>query len=388
MDNDILVDDDFVFYSLLYSSITVVFAMAVLSKFLTNEFRFGFRSLMSLGLLFTGEPVCHLLLKGAAGVILFGVGCLFVYSILPASHLPATGKTVLITGCDSGFGQELAKKLDSLGMQVFAGCLHRNGPGALKLQHSCSSRVKLLQLDVTNNTEVQQAFDFISQQVTDEGLWGLVNNAGTCYLAEVELTPETVFRKILEVNLMGTIRMTKTFLPLIRQSKGRIVNTSSVSGRVPASCLAAYGVSKAGMECFSDVLRVEMQRWGVKVAIVEPAGFKTDAVELHSLNEKKEYIWDNLDEKTKAVYGRKYFDKSYENFEAALCYFPTDLSPVVRAMRSGLLSMKPRQRYYVGRGAGTLVTVFPFLPVWLADKIIFSFGFANRELNPAGLQNN
>lgn len=63
------------------------------------------------------------------------------------------------------------------------------------------------------------------------GLWGLVNNAGTCYLAEIELTPETVFRKVLEVNLMGAIRMTKTFLPLIRQSKGRIVNTSSLSGK-------------------------------------------------------------------------------------------------------------------------------------------------------------
>ena len=98
MENDFLVDDDFVFYSLLYSSITVLFAMAVLSKFLTNEFRFGFRSLLSLGILFTGEPVCHLLLRGSAGVVLFGFGCLFVYSILPASHLPATGKSVLITG--------------------------------------------------------------------------------------------------------------------------------------------------------------------------------------------------------------------------------------------------------------------------------------------------
>jgi len=91
-------EDDFIFYSLLYTSITVLFAMAVLSKFLTNEFRFGFRSFLSLVVLFVGEPMCHFLLRGPTGVITFGLGCLFIYSILPASHLPAENKSVLITG--------------------------------------------------------------------------------------------------------------------------------------------------------------------------------------------------------------------------------------------------------------------------------------------------
>ena len=93
-----VLDDAFMFYSLLYSSITVVFAMAVLSKFLTNEFRFGFRSVLSLGILFIGEPLCHFLLKGPSGVAIFGLGCFFVYSILPASHLPVANKNVLVTG--------------------------------------------------------------------------------------------------------------------------------------------------------------------------------------------------------------------------------------------------------------------------------------------------
>ena len=92
------IDDDFLFYSVIYSSITVAFAMAVLSKFLTNEFRFGFRSFLSLVILFIGEPLCHFLLKGPHGVAIFGLGCLLIYSILPASHLPAESKAVLITG--------------------------------------------------------------------------------------------------------------------------------------------------------------------------------------------------------------------------------------------------------------------------------------------------
>jgi NAD(P)-dependent dehydrogenase (short-subunit alcohol dehydrogenase family) len=63
------------------------------------------------------------------------------------------------------------------------------------------------------------------------GLWGLVNNAGIWYLSEIEMTPEKIWRQVLEVNLFGMIRVTKAFLPLIRQAKGRVINMSSVSGR-------------------------------------------------------------------------------------------------------------------------------------------------------------
>ena len=91
-------EDDFVFISILYTLTTVLFAMAVLSKFLTNEFRFGARSMLSLVTLFIGEPFCQSCLKGFPGIAMFAFTCLFVYSILPASHLEENGKTVLITG--------------------------------------------------------------------------------------------------------------------------------------------------------------------------------------------------------------------------------------------------------------------------------------------------
>ena len=96
-DNDIP-EDDVILYSVLYSCVTVVFAMAVLSKFLTNEFRFGFRSVLSLAVLFLGEPLCQFFVKGPVGVGCFAFGCLLIYSILPASHLPVGNKAVLVTG--------------------------------------------------------------------------------------------------------------------------------------------------------------------------------------------------------------------------------------------------------------------------------------------------
>jgi hypothetical protein len=93
-----LEDDDVIFYSVLYSVVTVIFAMAVLSKFLTNEFRLGFRSVLSLLVLFLGEPLCQFLIKGPGGVLTFAGCCLLIYSVLPASHLPVGNKAVLVTG--------------------------------------------------------------------------------------------------------------------------------------------------------------------------------------------------------------------------------------------------------------------------------------------------
>ena len=98
LDDSDYIDDDVILYSILYTSVTLVFAMAVLSKFLTNEFRFGFRSVLSLAVLFLGEPLCQFMVKGPFGVCCFALGCLLIYSILPASHLPVGNKAVFITG--------------------------------------------------------------------------------------------------------------------------------------------------------------------------------------------------------------------------------------------------------------------------------------------------
>lgn len=91
-------EDDVIFYSVLYSVVTVIFAMAVLSKFLTNELRMGFRSVLSLLVLFLGEPLCQFFIKGPGGVLTFAGCCLLIYSILPASHLSVGNKAVLVTG--------------------------------------------------------------------------------------------------------------------------------------------------------------------------------------------------------------------------------------------------------------------------------------------------
>ncbi|NXX06134.1 BDH protein, partial [Larus smithsonianus] len=133
-------------------------------------------------------------------------------------------KAVLITGCDKGFGHALAKLLHSKGFTVFAGCLQadKNGDGARELKNMKSDRMQVLQMDVCSDQEVAQAVDFVKRtlKVPEEGLWGLVNNAGISTFGEVEFASLDNYKDVAEINLWGTVRVTKAFLPLIRRAKG------------------------------------------------------------------------------------------------------------------------------------------------------------------------
>ncbi|KAK7491504.1 hypothetical protein BaRGS_00017333 [Batillaria attramentaria] len=377
--SDNIKKDDIIFYSVLYSSVTVVFGMAVLSKFLTNEFRFGFRSFLSLILLFLGEPLCQFFVEGPGGFAIFAVGCLLVYSILPASHLPADKKSVLITGCDSGFGYALVQKLDSIGMRVFAGFLDVDGLGAMELRDKCSRRLVCMQLDVTKRKDIDAAVAAVQEAVGEEGLWGLVNNAGVWYFSELEMTSEKVMRRVMDVNLFGAVNITKSLLPLVRQAKGRIVNVSSLLGRMTMEGTGAYSMSKHALVAYTDTLRQEMTKWGVHVAIIEPAAFRTGNTQEQVLRQRQEEIWNSLDPETQETYGYEYLNAIYSHVLTASSSFPSDLTPAVRCMRSALLSMRPRARYPCGTGAEFIICSYPLLPVWIADRLMASIGLLPRH---------
>ena len=104
------------------------------------------------------------------------------------------------------------------------------------------------------------------------------------------------------------------------------------------------------------------------------------------IRERKEEIWRNLDESTQKEYGREFLDKMYDNFQAAIPRYPTDVTPVVRAIRSGLLSKVPMEKFMVGSGSGVLLSLFPVLPIWIADKISYLLGCTSEDVVPASLQ--
>ncbi|XP_055582871.1 11-beta-hydroxysteroid dehydrogenase type 2 isoform X2 [Falco biarmicus] len=181
-------------------------------------------------------------------------------------------------GCDSGFGQATARHLDALGFQVFASVLDPQGPGAQELRKSCSPRLTLLQMDLTKPEDIQRVLQHIQANTNSTGLWGLVNNAGfNDTIADAELSPLGRFRTCMEVNFFGSLELTKGLLPLLRSTGGRIVTVSSPAGDLPFPCLAAYGASKAALSLLMDTFRSELQPWGVKVSLILPGYYKTEA---------------------------------------------------------------------------------------------------------------
>ncbi|XP_043825022.1 retinol dehydrogenase 16 [Dromiciops gliroides] len=278
-------------------------------------------------------------------------------------------KYVFITGCDSGFGNLLAKQLDLRGLRVLAACLTEKG--AEQLRHGTSDRVKTVILDVTKTESINTAAQWVKEHVGNKGLWGLVNNAGTAMPSSpTEWLNKEDFLKVLNVNLLGVIEVTLSLLPLVRKARGRIINVSSVLGRL---CLTGggYCISKYGIEAFSDSLRRELFHFGVKVAIIEPGFFKTDIIRKEHFFQSYQELWNRLDPEVKQCYGQKFFDNFIQSNERIQHCCKTDLSLVTNCMEHALTSCHPRTRYSAGWDAKLLFIPMSYLPTRLADTVFW-----------------
>lgn len=279
---------------------------------------------------------------------------------------------LILSGSDTGIGHALAKYLDNLGFVVFAGVLNKDGPGAEDLRQTCSQRLSLLQLDVTNPTQVKEAYLQVSEKVQNTGLWGVVNNAGILgFPADGELLPMSVYRQCMEVNFFGAVEVSKTFLPLLRKSQGRLVNMSSMAGGIPLPRYAAYGASKAALSMFSGVMRQELSKWGIKVAAIHPSGFRTGIQGTSELwvKQEKELV-EHLPADVRQDYGEDYLLGLKSYLPQIPAYCDADLSPVLSSILHALLARRPHSLYTPGRGAYALLCIFCYFPLWLYDFFI------------------
>ncbi|XP_025093903.1 retinol dehydrogenase 7-like [Pomacea canaliculata] len=278
-------------------------------------------------------------------------------------------KHVLVTGCDTGFGCLLVKRLDVLGFRVFAACL--TSQGAEKLQAASSSRVTTLVLDVTDEKSISAARDFVAARLPEgQGLWGVVNNAGISGpVAPSEWVSRDGYQACLAVNLFGLIDVTRTFLPLVRRARGRVVNTASTLGRI-AIAPSPYCVSKYGVEAFSDCLRREVYRQGVQVCIIEPGYFRTDILGQERLLKsfKKSY------DATPVDIRRHYPEFTLEAFQKMATNVWSRISPklhlVVDAYVLALTSRFPPTRQLVGSDVRLFYRLLWNLPTPLTDWIL------------------
>ncbi|XP_056653944.1 retinol dehydrogenase 5 [Monodelphis domestica] len=283
--------------------------------------------------------------------------------------LPPSDAFVFITGCDSGFGRHLALRLDRRGFQVLAACL--TPKGAENLKRAASPRLCTTLLDVTDPQNIQRAAEWVGTLVGKRGLFGLVNNAGIAGI--IGPTPWLSledYRKVLEVNTLGPIGVTLALLPWLKQAQGRIINITSVLGRLAANG-GGYCVSKFGLEAFSDSLRRDIAPFGVRVSIVEPGFFRTSVTSLENVEGALQASWEQLPPATQASYGDSFLPK-YLKVQRLIMNLicDGDLGKVSSCLEHALTARYPRTRYSPGWDAKLLWLPASYLPASLVDAIL------------------
>uniref|UniRef100_A0A8D2B6P0 Retinol dehydrogenase 16 n=1 Tax=Sciurus vulgaris TaxID=55149 RepID=A0A8D2B6P0_SCIVU len=282
------------------------------------------------------------------------------------SHLQ--DKYVFITGCDSGFGNLLARQLDMRGLRVLAACLTEEG--AKQLSDRTSDRLETVTLDVTKTESIAAATQWVKERVGERGLWGLVNNAGIALpSAPSEWLTKQDFVNVLEVNMFGVIEVTLSLMSLVRKARGRVVNVASVLGRLSISG-GAYSISKFGVEAFSDSLRRELSYFGVKVAIIEPGFFRTNICPFERFSQNLKNQWNQASSEVKEIYGEKYLESFMKTIRSLENRCSENLSWVTDCMEHALTACYPRTRYSAGWDAKFFYLPMSYMPTFLVDAVI------------------
>jgi len=275
--------------------------------------------------------------------------------------MPAAG-TVLVTGTSKGIGRACARDLHARGFRVFAGV--RTDADAEALRAAADDRLVPLLLDVTRPADIAAAGDLLRSRVGPAGLWGLVNNAGIAVAGPIEYLPPQEVRRQFEVNVFGTLELTQTCLPLLRTARGRIVNVSSVNGRVVSPFNGAYSASKFALEALSDALRLELRRTGIQVVVVQPGAIRTP-------------IWDTAREEAQRL-AERYPRAAWSHYGRVLERLAKVGTPrralaperIATVIARALLARHPRARYHVGWDARAGILAARMLPTRLLDALL------------------
>lgn len=180
---------------------------------------------------------------------------------------------ILITGATAGIGRSSAILLASKGHRVFAA---GRDEAALAELDGAHTQITPISLDVTSNESVAAAAALVSDALDGRGLDVLVNNAGFALVGPIETLADEDWERQFQTNVLGLVRVTRAFLPPMRERRhGRIINVSSVAGRMTLPFFAPYNSSKHAVESISDSLRHELGPHGISVVVIEPVAVKT-----------------------------------------------------------------------------------------------------------------
>jgi NAD(P)-dependent dehydrogenase (short-subunit alcohol dehydrogenase family) len=274
--------------------------------------------------------------------------------------------SVVITGASTGIGKATALLLDQVGYRVFAGV--RKDADGQALAEEASERLTPILLDVTDDESIATAVTTITDATSGE-LSGLVNNAGLSLNGPLELVPVSDIRKLMDVNVIGLLAVTKAFLPLLRKGKGRIVNISSGHGLLAVPDKSAYAASKFAVQAISDSLRIELRSFGVSVSCI--AVGKVDTAVLGKIVADRDRMIRAADPAIVDLYSPliEFFDREVKDLPGIA---PHEVGTVVA---EALMAAKPKTHYLIGPGARKMRNLAR-LPVGVRDRLFHNAIYA------------
>jgi hypothetical protein len=270
----------------------------------------------------------------------------------------------VITGASTGIGRSAVKVLVGRGWRVFAGV--RKVADAESLRQEFGEAIEPLLFDVTDIAAVHRAADETRVKLGGNTLKGLVNNAGFAIGGPLAHQPIDQIRRAFEVNALGAVTVSQAFIPLLGADPslvggpGRIVNISSVAGRIAPPFVGDYAMSKHALEAFSDSLRRELMIYGIDVVVIGPGAIVTP-------------IWDKAEATDESVYAATDFGPALKRFKAAFIKRGRQGLPVERlgeTIHLALTAAKPRARYVVLRNRLVNWTLPLLLPKRVLDRVI------------------
>lgn len=269
---------------------------------------------------------------------------------------------ILISGASTGIGRAAAVHLARKGHSVWAGVRSQKSFDDVRKMNV--QGLKPVFLDVTDESSIASCISEIKKSAGI--LHGLVNNAGIVIGGPVEAVPLEDWRHQFEVNVFGQIRVIQLSLPLLRESKGRIVNISSIAGKISSPCMGPYCASKFALEGVSDSLRREVRRHGIQVSIVEPGPIDTPiwAKSIAKGTERTAKYTSEINE----AYGETIHRFNQRIQQAAARSSP--VSVVVEAIEHALTARQPRIRYPVGKGIKLATIISRALPDSVLDFVV------------------
>lgn len=281
-------------------------------------------------------------------------------------------KTALVTGASTGIGAGCAVGLARRGYRVFAGV--RKAEDGERLVKQAQANLEPVRIDVTQADTIEAARAQIESETGDNGLDALMNNAGVSVASPIEFLGIDDLRWQLEVNVVGQVRVTQAFLPLLRRARGCILITGSVGGFVATPFLGAYNMSKYAMEAFADSLRMELKPQGIRVALLEPAAIATEIWDKGAA--AAEPFRDDPPPGFMEHYGP--FLEGVQKFAAEGKERGHPPQVVLDAVVHALESRRPKTRYVMGDGA-RLRQLLRRLPDRLRDAMILkALGVSSR----------